>query len=114
MSRAAFDGEPGGDLFKAVLHKQQSDEIGAVVDDALERAARHRAERAERERVEREAEERARRLEHFRAMEAEDARRLWERETIEEEAVRERESDREAAERAQLVAELRRRDELFA
>lgn len=114
MGRAAFDGSTSADLFKAVLKKQQSDEVGRVVDDSLELAARLREERAERDRIEREAEERAERLRRFKELEAEDARKLREREDLEEEDARERELQHAADRKAQLIAEMRRRDELFA
>jgi DNA polymerase II large subunit len=113
MARAAFN-NPNPDLFKAILQKRQNDELGEVVDDSLDRAARAREERAEQDRIEREAERRARRLEYFKEMEAEDARRLREREAIAEQDQREREAERQVELKAQAQADRRRSDELWA
>jgi len=107
MARAALNSN-NPDLFRAILQKRQNDELGEVVDDSLELAARLREERAEQDRFEREAERRARRLEYFREVEAEDARRLREREAIAEQA------QRDADTRAQVEADRKRTDELWA
>ncbi len=114
MALASFESTTNPDLFKAILSKKQSDEIGEVVDDSIALAAKLREERAERERLEREAEERAERLRYFREMEAEDAKRLNEREAIAERDRQEDEAERDQQERAQLIAELRRADQLWA
>ncbi len=113
MARAAFNSS-NPDLFRAILQKRQNDELGEVVDDSLELAARLREERAEQDRIEREAERRARRLEYFREVEAEDARRLREREAITEQAQQEREAERVAELKAQAEADGKRTDELWA
>jgi DNA polymerase II large subunit len=115
MARAAFNNSNANpDLFRAILQKRQNDELGEVVDDSLDRAARAREERAEQDRIEREAERRARRLEYFKEMEAEDARRLREREAIAEQDQREREAERQVELKAQAQADRRRSDELWA
>jgi len=113
MARAAFNNS-NPDLFRAILQKRQNDELGEVVDDSLDQAARLREERAERDRVEREAERRARRLEYFKEMEAEDARRLREREALTEQAQQEREAERDAELKAQAQADQNRSNEMWA
>jgi DNA polymerase II large subunit len=115
MARAAFNSSNSNpDLFKAILQKRQNDELGEVVDDSLDRAARAREERAEQDRIEREAERRARRLEYFKEVEAEDARRLREREALAEQDQREREAERQVELKAQTEADRRRSGEIWA
>lgn len=114
MARTTFNHNTSAELFKAVLSKKQSDEIGKVVDESIELAARLREERAERDRIEREAKERAERLRYFQELEAEDAKRLKERETLEEKDRLENEAERDREKRAQAIAEMRRADQLWA
>lgn len=52
----AEDSQASADLLLTTLRHEQSEKVGRVVDESVERAARHRAERVERDRIERENE----------------------------------------------------------
>jgi hypothetical protein len=86
MSQAQFDAPPRADLLRATLQRDAARVVGEVVDDSVERAARHRQERAERDRLEREEEERVRRAEYYADLERMDAERTAHEQSVAERA----------------------------